>query len=284
MDTWLERYQQGEREQVWQELIALGEDVHHPDLLDSAYAVARETMKRTRHNIEMLVARLSGLGFQFGYDWVFERMARGNGDSDWTRWLIENELTPPPPFAPPPQGTDERLEALEQEVGPLPLSLRAWYEEVGCANLVGLFPVDDLGRYQRFLSTAQSVALGQEFKDQLQQKRQEWPCHHDIDPLWVYPLSIAREGILQPAYSERRYVLSLAPDEYFKYLYPGGGTYSIALPCGAADAVLDGEWHHTYFVDYLRQCFQWAGFPGLACRPSVPQSELEYLTENLLPI
>ena len=56
------------------------------------------------------------------------------------------------------------------------------------------------------------------------------------------------------------------------------------LPNAAADAPLEGEWHHTTFVDYLRTCFQWGGFPGLETKKRPPLSVLAYLTEGLLPI
>jgi len=36
------------------------------------------------------------------------------------------------------------------------------------------------------------------------------------------------------------------------------------VPCRAFDALLLLEEHQTTFVNYLRVCLQWGGFPGLA--------------------
>ncbi len=47
-----------------------------------------------------------------------------------------------------------------------------------------------------------------------------------------------------------------------KYDISGCGGYDIAVPNPAADARLLTEWHRTTFVNYLRICFRYAGFPG----------------------
>jgi hypothetical protein len=43
MTTYLERYRNGEREQVWAELLALGAQVREEPLFSDALAIARET-------------------------------------------------------------------------------------------------------------------------------------------------------------------------------------------------------------------------------------------------
>src|SRR5262245_8663441 len=63
--TYLERYQAGEHEQVWSDLIALGAAVRGPTVQDDALAVAGETMRRAWTNIETLISRLHTLGYQF---------------------------------------------------------------------------------------------------------------------------------------------------------------------------------------------------------------------------
>jgi hypothetical protein len=62
---WLERYQAGEHNAVWAEMTALGDDVRQPPHLDCAWAVAHETMRRARHNVELIISRLDGIGYQF---------------------------------------------------------------------------------------------------------------------------------------------------------------------------------------------------------------------------
>src|SRR5215472_15665414 len=65
MASFLSRYQRGEHEQVWTELLALGEQVREERLYLDALAVARETMRRVRYNIEMLIPRLKDIGYHF---------------------------------------------------------------------------------------------------------------------------------------------------------------------------------------------------------------------------
>ncbi len=77
--------------------------------------------------------------------------------------------------------------------------------------------------------------------------------------------------------------LPIAPDEYHKYLYSGGCAYEVSLR-GQADAPLLHEWHNTTFVGYLRECFQWGGFPGWARLERRPEEDLAFLTQGLPPI
>jgi len=61
----LARYQQGEREQVWADLVSLGPQVRERPYLMDAQAVAQETMRRARHNVELIVERLRQLDYHF---------------------------------------------------------------------------------------------------------------------------------------------------------------------------------------------------------------------------
>ncbi len=121
--TFLERYLAGGYEQIWDEMLGLGAAVRTPPLSRDAHAVARETMRRVRHNIEALIPRLEAAGYQFGYGWVCGH-AFPSGPPD-------------PVFAPPPPNVAQRLAELEARTGVLPLSLRAFYEVVGAVNFVG---------------------------------------------------------------------------------------------------------------------------------------------------
>ena len=67
MPSYLERYQQGEHVEVWQELVALGDQVCEEPLYSDAYAVAQETMRRARQNIELISQRLKDIGYHFVY-------------------------------------------------------------------------------------------------------------------------------------------------------------------------------------------------------------------------
>lgn len=269
--TFLQRYVAGEHEQVWAELVALGDAVREEPLYADAQAVARETMRRVLQNVLLLIRRLREVGYRFGYSWC---------TPDGVAFL-RRELCPPLAFTEPDPDVRSQLDHLEAQVGPMPLALRAWYEQIGSVNSVGMYPVDDPTDPEGFAHWQQVKALGgpvsvQEYAA-MQAAR---PCRHDLDPLWVYPLTYARDFLEGSTMSE----LAVAPDECFKLGQPGGGYYTLTLPNASADALVDYEWHDTTFVNYLRICFKWGGFPGLECKRRRPEKELAFLTEGLLPI
>ena len=122
--NYLERYRNGEHEQVWNELQALGPIVREEPYFAQAQAVASETMRRVRRNCEQLVARLQALGYVFG---TFPDGTR--------RSYTANPLT-----LPSDQMRDD-YEELESQADPLPLSLSAFWQEVGAVDLVGMHPI-----------------------------------------------------------------------------------------------------------------------------------------------
>ncbi len=108
MPTYLERYIAGEREAVWDELLALGAAIREQPLYTDALAVARETMTRARYNVELLVARLRASSYKFSSK---------------------------EPHKLPPSDIDKQIAKLEERTGVIPLSIRMWYEIVGEVNL-----------------------------------------------------------------------------------------------------------------------------------------------------
>jgi len=244
--SFLERYEQGDHTAVWNDLHALGDQIRQPPLSADALAVAQATMQRVRHNLERLIPRLQ----------------------------------------PPAPATQAQLAELESLAGPLPLSLRAFYEVVGSVNLVGRFPpgtfgpAEEEGRRQRAVQPSLEAPFNPAFA-------------YELDPLFVYSLELtlvffrdwrdrrARRGLpILP------YRLPIGPDSFFKYaMSGGGGLYGVEVPCAAADAPLLLEWHQTTLVDYLRIALQWGGFPGLARRqPPILPPMLQALRGDLLPL
>src|SRR5262249_29138310 len=189
--TYLERYLHGEHEPVWAELVALGElDTAGPLAMDAS-AVARETMRRVRHNLDLLIPRLRALGYTFGYGWA---IARGALTAQEAAEMDQDEA----PLSPPDKGVVEEIGELERRAGVLPLSLRTFYEIVGGCNLVGAHPA--------------------------------WESHR-LDPLAVLSArAVLRLDEWNHWSDDRRddatRELPIAPDEYFKYLYSGGGPYA----------------------------------------------------------
>ncbi len=274
MSSFIDRYQRGECEQVWAELQALGGHIREEPFYSDALAVAYETMRRVRHNIELLVPRLEASGYRFGYDWM-------NGtEADFV-------TRQPMVFAPPKPGVQERIAELEAIVGTLPLSLRAYYEVVGELNLVGEPPktwhdwvstpdgLDAL--YVDRIEAAFEAMLWEDVYGDM--STEEWdlpdPDEEDLCDSRAY-YALPHDCRLIP----------IAPDEWHKYNISGCGGYEIAVPNPSADARLLTERHRTTFVNYLRICLRWGGFPKLEQLATEPAqvSGLATLTRDLLPI
>jgi hypothetical protein len=64
----LERYLSGKQSEVWHDLMVLGSAVRSEQYYEDAVAVAAETMKRARHNVELIVPKLEKLGYRFTQD------------------------------------------------------------------------------------------------------------------------------------------------------------------------------------------------------------------------
>src|SRR5580704_1737404 len=59
----LQRYLSGERREAWDYVVSLGPLVRATPNLQDAIAVAQETMKRARHNVESIIVKLEKLGY-----------------------------------------------------------------------------------------------------------------------------------------------------------------------------------------------------------------------------
>jgi hypothetical protein len=121
MPTFLERFRNGEREEVWSDLESLGGAVRQAQYLRDAQAVAGETMKRVRHNVELLVERLDTLGYEFaspGYSFADQLQGLRASMDFMDRFLA----APPDSISPQLQGMVENLrlqnEALREQGSP----------------------------------------------------------------------------------------------------------------------------------------------------------------------
>jgi len=240
--TLLSRYRDGDREAVWRNLVALGADVRKKRYSSTARAVARETMRRAGHNVKLIVDRLQELDYEFLCD--LEDVAR-------------------------PSTPEERYVLAAAERGGLwvPLSLRAWVEEVGWVMLAGshdaLCPVDNKDGEPGIYCDPLQFTL-----HELSGVCERWDGEgaDDAEPIsWAISFDAADKA-------------GLALD------WEASGSYGVQLPNAAADAVLEGESHGITFVEYLRLSFQWGGFPGWANYEDRPEKELAYLREGLLPL
>jgi hypothetical protein len=267
----------GMREAAWDLLMSWGELDEGTPRWEEAYAVARETMTRARQNVERIIAFLQEHGYIFGFS------RRSGAEAAATGFPVWQPRTPE---------SDVLLARLTAEVGPLPLSLRAWYEIVGTVSLRGAFPED-------------------------------WDGYDGLpmnDPLMVAPLNLVLEELNEFRQSidhaqqngDQRLLdmdyyklpgspLFICPDIYIKANISGGSPYEIRAPDRRADApLLNVEtllptppgspvpYQHMpvyeTFVGYLRRSLQWAGFPGYALGPQPGFERIRPLFAQMLPI
>jgi hypothetical protein len=231
MGRWAERYDAGQHTQVWTEMLGLGADVRaQPQALNDAVAVARLTMTRARSNIDQLVQELPATGYEFAGD----------------------------PHLPPTPRVVAELDALEAQIGRLPLALRIWFEEIGQVNFVGSHPgwafdyPDPLVVYAPI--------------DYIRSEHQEW-----IDSKGT---ELDRGSTFE---------IPLAPDYFHKANVSGGVPYSMTVPADEVDGLFLWEPHQTTFVNYLRIAFQMAGMPGFGWQGD-PPAELLDIASRLAPL
>src|ERR1700682_5325663 len=106
----LDRYVAGEHIAVWRELVAMGPRVQDDPV---ALEVARETMRRVQHNVQLVIERLRSEGWRFSESDVY---------AIW---------------APPHQETADQITELERRLGGrIPLALRTFWSVVGTVSLM----------------------------------------------------------------------------------------------------------------------------------------------------
>ncbi|GCF11759.1 hypothetical protein [Dictyobacter arantiisoli] len=125
-----EQYQQGYYQEVYDDLLALQDQIYKPSLYEDASAIMRSIMQRVRINTERIMQRLPNIGF------VYSKGLARHFTTEHEKEVYEKTF---PLFQPPKSDVQEQVALLEQLSGSLPLSLRFFYEEVGYVNFVGAF-------------------------------------------------------------------------------------------------------------------------------------------------
>jgi len=242
-----ERYLAGDHEQVWRDLVALGAGARSDAHLADALAVAYETMRRVEQNVRMLAERLTGLGYRF--------VDAGSGGGGLFAALFGRRGGMlHAPHVPPEPGTFEAIRELERAVGgPIPLSLRAFFDVVGAVDFTG---------EQEAISPRDSQVTP--------------------DALVVYGAKDAI-GWLDECDPDDDMTIAIAPDALHKSNISGGDPYMIAVPAAVADAPLEEEPHNVTFVEYLRIAIGWGGFPGWEEAEAILPEALAGLRRDLIP-
>jgi hypothetical protein len=237
-----ERYVSGEQEEVWRDLVALGQNVRCDPHLVNAKAVAAETMKRTRHNFEQLKVKLDTLGFRFhARRFGKEKPIIGTTTAD----------------------TWDCLDRLEQRInGPLPISVRSFYEQLDGVCFFGYHPILTPQGKRRLFQAPQyrGSPIVLSIRDAVSVS-EDWNSNDNVDEQDVFL-------------------------DHFELVFENERIsweeWTMDVPNAAMDARIDGL--DMMFVEYLRRVFQWGGFPGWAADSGAPTKEIEYLRDGLLRI
>jgi hypothetical protein len=280
---WLDAYVAGQHKEVWSALQSQGPAVRQDPQAADALAVASETMRRVAHNVRIVIGRLKGMGYRFGDPEAPSsvKVAIGPGatsidfgdiqtaGSEHAKGLFDllNRLrgavgqagratrsSADRSHVPPDARAAKLVRRLEKRAGALPLSLRAFYEIVGAVDLNGTHP---------------SLA-----------PRSGSRCP---DPLVVYGAADALDELESWDEDDDAAQITLAPDDLHKAGTSGGDAYAMSVPDPRADGELLNERHGLLFVDYLRLCFEWGGFPGYEGLDQGIPPEIVSLRHDLLP-
>lgn len=217
MRNWVERYIAGETETVWAEMMAFGPAIRMAEVYGEAMNVARETMRRVKVNAVTVRERLRDIGYKFQQS--------------------ESVILPPKP------DVLKRIEQIEIRIGPLPLSLRAFYEVVGSLDFRQSWKqLVNWHRRQGHIDVPEVLCLG------------------EADPIVVHPVEDILDALPTP---QKKLYFCFAPDEFHKANYSGGENYHLNLPNPNADAPVSGMYGvEETFVQHLWLCFRHGGFRG----------------------
>lgn len=258
MQSYLERYLEGDYASVWAELVALGAGVRNKPVYTDAQGVAQEMMMRTKHNVGLLITRLKVLGYRF---WDVDQV-----------WNLPDEKAL------------QALDALEQRYGLIPLVVRKFFEVVGQVDLSGAHP--KLSRYEgQNWGGSERLAC---YSDPMV------VCgvscfHKGLLSFYINLASDWDEMEQMERENPPPYGLDIGLSAINKANHSGIGAIQMIVPSPVFDApLIDREdyWMGTFFIPYLRSCFKWGGFPGLSRlpEPDRPNDELHFLTQDLLTL
>lgn len=224
---WLERYRDGEREQVWHELRQYGQGVRAPGVDAQAQSVCDEMARRARHNIDVVVSRLRDQGYRFHTN--------------------DEAQEPVEPLLPPGTEAVALVAWLEATMGEIPMVVSSWLRLVGDVWLVGTHPA--------WPQSAAADPLVVELEGA------RYP-EASVRTYYEGELDAWKEWIADDP-DAGGFVLPVAPDRLHKGNVSGGGPYGFRLPDATAEGLFIGEVAMP-FVAYLNWVFRHGGFPGPA--------------------
>ncbi|CAM4023298.1 Knr4/Smi1-like domain-containing protein [Flavobacterium branchiophilum] len=230
--TLYDRYINGETEEVYKEIYALGQEAFLPTNLPEIEKVLTETFQRVAYNLDIIYKELKSVNYLF---------------KENPEYNFEKPLHKPLP------DTELLLEQLDNAVKPfgfVPLSLKFFYKIVGGVNFVW-----DYETNEDFM----------------------WEM---ADPIQIASLDSVVEEITYEYWEEeiQQYVddeefgcafLNLSADDLHKDNVSGGQAYAIKITSEPTiDSKFMNEPNDTTFINYLRICFEYCGFPSIT-RPDM---------------
>jgi hypothetical protein len=315
VSNYYDRYRRGERIEVWSDLIALGGAVRQEPVYSDALAVARETMTRARENVETLITRLDGIG----YDFLTPQRAREGlaahleGMQAFAAKQLEalrtNQFTGYESLEALQPGfiKNQFVPAAEQIANsPRMLQLIEWMRAGESVER----PTNSLGDVNIYTRTANRDAELEDVERMLGGplpiSLRAWSegvtqvsflgSHPVLNPLAVMsfdtigPALNAGESTGPDPFVFNDVVVAAArdqadPDLWDEDIFLIGidESHGIRVPDSSADsAFVDRK--NGFLVEYLRRVFAWGGFPGWERHPNPPMDLIRELTRGLQPI
>lgn len=225
--TLYDRYINGETEQVYQDIYALGQDAFLPTNLPDIEKVLIETFQRVAYNLDIIYEELKSINYLFNTKpaYNFEK-----------------------PLHKPLLDTDILLQQLSSAVKPfgfVPLSMKFFYEIVGGVNFVWDYETNE----DFIWEMADPIQIAS-LDSVVEAVTEEW---------W--------QEEIQEYVDDKNFgnaFLDLAADDLHKDNVSGGQAYAIQITKEPSiDSVFMNEPNNTTFINYLRICFEHCGFPGL---------------------
>jgi hypothetical protein len=316
LSNYYDRYQRGERIEVWSDLIALGESVRQEPVYSDAVAVARETMTRARENVETLITRLDGIGYEFLTRQRSLQMLTAHMEGLRQVAAQQLEAVRTNQFAAyeslqalqPGFFKNQFLPAVEQIANsPRMQGLIEW-TRAGASAESPANSLADPSIYQRAgKRDAEFENVERILGGPLPISLRAWSeavthvsflgSHPILNPSIFMGFGAGIENAA-PAPLVLRDVVAAGRDSDDPDLWEGDifliapeevSNTGIGAPCGIrvpdrnADLVF-GDWKKGFFVEYLRRVFAWGGFPGWERQPNPPMDLIRELTYGLQPI
>jgi hypothetical protein len=315
VSNYYDRYRRGERIEVWSDLIALGDAVRQEPVYSDAVAVARETMTRARENVETLITRLDGIGYEFltrqramqaltahleGVQAFAARQLEALRTNQFTAYesfealqpgFIKNQFVPAAEqIANSPRmqklielmRAEEFAESPANSLGDMNIYRRAANRDAELENveriLGGPLPIS-LRAWSEAVTHVSFLGSHPVLNPRAVMRFDSTEPAPNADES-AGPDPLVLSDVAVAAVRDRA-----DPDLWDgdMFLIGIGECHGIRVPDSSADSAFV-DWKKGFFVEYLRRVFAWGGFPGWERRPNPPMDLIHELTHGLQPI